>query len=304
MTIAATGPFSGNAARWLDGAQSRYADVAAVRLHYVTKGTGPLVLLLHGFPECWYSWRHQIAALSNRYCVVAPDLRGYNDSEKPPHVRDYRLERLAVDVVALIRHFGADQAALVGHDWGAAIAWSVAQQAPQVVRKLAAFQVPPLALWRANLTLRQILRSWYMLAFQLPWLPERVLRWRKHLLLERLLRRTAVNAETFTDQDLAVYQQAWSQEGALTAMINYYRANVFQLSRIPRHDPPDSPIAAPTLFVYGEQDFAILPATVRHIERVVSGPYRELRIPDAGHWVHRDAPAQVNTALRELLEEG
>lgn len=290
----------------LAGAHSRYANVGDVRLHYVTKGTGRLVLFLHGFPECWYSWRHQLVSLSEQYCVVAPDLRGYNTSDKPSRRQDYRLDRLVADVVGLIEHLGADRAAIVGHDWGAAIAWSVAQQAPQRVWKLAALQVPPLSLWWANLTFRQMVRSWYMLALQLPWIPEWVLRRRRHAWLERLLRVTAVRPGIFTDDDLAVYHQAWSQEGALTGAINYYRANLFRLSRKVRQESQHMPgrIAVPTLFIYGEQDFAILPETVRHVERCVSGPYRELRIPDAGHWVHHEVPAQVNEALRRFLNEG
>lgn len=281
-------------------AESGYADVGEVRLHYIARGTGPLVLLLHGFPECWYAWRHQLASLGKQYCVVAPDLRGYNLSEKPVRQKDYRLERLVADVLGLIRYFGAEEAVLVGHDWGAAIAWSVAQQAPRQVRKLAALQVPPLALWRDNLTFRQLFRSWYVLAFQLPWLPERLLRAGKNALLERMLRETAVRPATFTDQDLDVYHQAWSQEGAVTAGIDYYRANLFALSQ--SHRLPERWIAVPTLFIYGEQDVAILPETVRQVERYVSGPYQELRIAEAGHWVQAEAPAQVNTALRRFLD--
>lgn len=283
-------------------AERGYADVGEVRLHYIARGTGPLVLLLHGFPECWYAWRHQVPALGDQYCVVAPDLRGYNLSDKPPHPSDYRLERLVADVLGLIRYFGAKEAALVGHDWGAAIAWSVAQRAPKQVRRLAALQVPPFALWRENLTLRQLIRSWYVLAFQLPWLPERVLRTRQHALLMRMLRSTAMSRGIFTDEDLAVYQQAWSQPGAVTASINYYRANLFALRHSRR--TPNGPVSVPTLFIYGEQDVAVLPETVRHVHRYVTASYCELRLQEAGHWVQHEAPAQVNTALRQWLDEG
>jgi epoxide hydrolase 4 len=286
-------------------AHTGYADTGEVRLHYIACGRGPLVLLLHGFPECWYGWRHQLAALSDQYCVVALDLRGYNRSEKPPRVRDYRMERLTSDVLGVIRYFGARQAAIVGHDWGAAIAWAVAEQAPQYVSQLAALQVPPMTLWWRNLTLQQVLRSWYMLGFQLPWLPEWVLRRRHRLLLERLLRETAVRPRSMSEEDLAVYHDAWQQEGALTAAVNYYRANLLRFFFERHHHPgdvPDRQIAAPTLFIYGEQDVAVVPATVRDVGRYVAGPYHELRIPNAGHWVQNEAPAQVNAALRRLLE--
>src|SRR5919202_6858912 len=126
-----------------------YAQVGDVRLHYAEAGEGDrLVILLHGFPECWYSWRHQFAALRDGYHVVAPDMRGYNLSDKPPRVEDYKIELLVDDVLGLIRHFGAREAAVVGHDWGAGIAWAVAQRYPEYVWKLAAMQVPPAAVWQ------------------------------------------------------------------------------------------------------------------------------------------------------------
>ena len=121
-----------------------YAQVGDVRLHYAECGEGErLVLLLHGFPECWYSWRRQLPALGERYHVVAPDMRGYNLSDKPSRVEDYKINLLVDDVLGLIRHFGAREAAVVGHDWGAAVAWAVAQHYPDYVWKLASLQVPP-----------------------------------------------------------------------------------------------------------------------------------------------------------------
>src|SRR6266850_7657753 len=151
-----------------------YAQLDGVRLHYAECGSGndDLVLLLHGFPEFWYSWRHQLAALGRSYHVVAPDMRGYNLSDKPARVEDYRIEVLVEDVVDLIKSFEATKAAIVGHDWGAAVAWAVAQKYPKRVSKLAVLQVPPAAVWRANLSLGQLLRSWYMYFFQIPFIPE------------------------------------------------------------------------------------------------------------------------------------
>ena len=207
--------------------------------------------------------------------------------------------------LGVIRYFGEREAAIIGHDWGAAIAWALAEQAPQYVSKLAALQVPPMALWWRNLTLRQVLRSWYMLSFQIPWLPEWILRRRNRRLLERLLRQTAARPGSLSKEDLAVYHDSWQQEGALTAAVNYYRANLlrFFVERDNHSgDVRDRRIAAPTLFVYGEQDVTVVPATVQHVGRYVAGPYQELRIPNAGHWVQTDAPAQVNVALRRLLE--
>src|SRR5882672_11288747 len=139
-----------------------YANVNGIRLHYAEAGSGNnLVILLHGFPEFWYSWRHQLEVLGKNYHVIAPDMRGYNLSDKPTEVEEYRIDRLVADVVSLIDHFGVTQAAVVGHDWGAAVAWVVAQKHPERVSKLAVLQVPIAAAWRANLTLKQFLLSWY-----------------------------------------------------------------------------------------------------------------------------------------------
>ena len=156
---------------------NNYANVNGIRLHYAEAGSGDdLVILLHGFPEFWYSWRHQLPVLGKSHHVIAPDMRGYNLSDKPARVDDYRFDVLVEDVIGLIKHFGATQAAIVGHDWGAGVAWAVAQKYPQHVSKLAVLQVPPAAAWRANISLRQLWRSWYMFFFQLRGLPEWAIR--------------------------------------------------------------------------------------------------------------------------------
>src|SRR5918911_305836 len=206
-----------------------YAQIGGVRLHYAERGSGGrLVLLLHGFPECWYSWRHQLLALGDDYTVVAPDMRGYNLSDKPPRVDDYRIEKLVDDVTGLVRHFGQREAAIIGHDWGAGVAWAVAFKSPEYVWKLAAMQVPPPAAWRANMTLKQALRSWYMLFFQIPWLPEWLISLGDFALLERTFKETVARKGAFTETDIAVYKQAFREPYALTGAINYYRANVMR----------------------------------------------------------------------------
>jgi pimeloyl-ACP methyl ester carboxylesterase len=281
-----------------------YAQVGGLRLHYAQRGSGEkLVLFLHGFPECWYSWRYQLPIFGDEYTVVAPDMRGYNLSDKPARVEDYRMDLLVDDVLGLIRHFGAKRAAVVGHDWGAGVAWSVALRNPEYVSKLAAFQVPPLAAWRANLTWRQALHSWYMFFFLLPALPEWWIRRGDFALLEDMFKKTMVHKENMTEVDLAVYKQALREKGALTAAINYYRANVpsfFFKSRDPKFG--SRAVQAPTLFVYGERDHAIIPSSVRGVGIYVDGPYRELRIPNSGHWVQQDAYHQVNDALLDFLD--
>lgn len=292
-----------------------YAPVNGIRFHYAESGRGDdLVILLHGFPEFWYSWRHQLIALGKSHHVVAPDMRGYNLSDKPPRVEDYRIEVLIEDVVGLIKHFGASKAAIVAHDWGAGVAWAVAQKYPERVSKLAILQVPPAAAWRANMTLRQLLRSWYMFFFQLPKVPEWRISRNNFVALERIFKDTVVRQGTFTDADIEAYKAAFSQPGAATAAVNYYRANVRRLMSRSAKSEQDGPqsggprtdgrIRVPTLFIFGEQDFAILPATVRGVAKYIDAPFSELRIPDSGHWVQNEAADEVNAALLEFLATG
>ena len=288
-----------------------YAQVGEVRLHYAECGRGErLVLLLHGFPECWYSWRHQLTTLGGEHFrVVAPDLRGYNLSDKPARVEDYRMEKLVGDVLGLIDHFGARDAAIVGHDWGAAIAWAVAARHPERVWKLAALQVPPLPVWFANMTVKQAQSSWYMLFFQLPYVPEWRLSLNDFAGLDGMFKKTA-RPGTFTDTDLAIYKNALRQKSeatnttALTAAINYYRANVFaNLSRSgDKAKARGARIRVPTLFIYGERDFAIVLESVRDVGKHIDAPYRELRLANSNHWVQQESPAEVNAALLSFLE--
>lgn len=284
-----------------------FAKVGHVRLHYAECGRGDdLVILLHGFPECWYSWRHQLPVLSERYHVVAPDMRGYNLSDKPAGIQSYRIESLVKDIVGLIEYFDKGKAAIVAHDWGAAVAWAIAQRHPEFVSKLVAMQVPPPAAWRANFTFRQLRHSWYMFFFQLPWLPEWWASANDFDRVEKMYRETSVRQDAFTDDDIAVYKEALRQPGALTGGLNYYRANVFRsLFRGGAETPNegDGKIRVPTLFIYGEQDVAVLPQTVRNVGRFVDAPYRELRIPDSGHWVQNEAVEKVNAALLDFLTD-
>jgi pimeloyl-ACP methyl ester carboxylesterase len=290
----------------LDSIRHGYAQIGGVRLHYAERGSGDrLVVLLHGFPECWYSWRHQLIALGDRYHVVAPDMRGYNLSDKPPRIGDYRIELLVDDVLGLVRHFGASEAAIVGHDWGAGVAWAVAQRHPEYVWKLAALQVPPIAAWRANLTLKQALRSWYMLFFQLPRLPEWLMSAGDFAAIERAFKNTVARPGSFTDADIAVYKKALREPFALTAALNYYRANfapLFLSRRRAAEDLSDGRVRVPTLFIYGEQDHAIVPDTVRNVGAYIEAPYREVRIADSAHWVQNEAVAEVNAALGSFLD--
>lgn len=285
------------------GAREGYATVNGTQLHYVAAGTsGPLVLLLHGFPEFWYSWRHQIPALARSFRVVAPDLRGYNLSAKPK--RGYDIRTLCGDVAGLIEAFGERAAHVVGHDWGGVIAWAFAIREPARTHRLAIVNAPHPALMRRELRHpRQLRRSWYVLAFQLPWLPEWALARREYAALRRLfedVNHTSQSDTTFSPDDIARYVAAMACPGAPTATINYYRALVRGgLGAL----GPMRRIEAPTLVLWGERDIALGTELLDGLEAWVSD-LRVRRFPDAGHWLNQERPAEVTPALVDFLREG
>jgi pimeloyl-ACP methyl ester carboxylesterase len=283
--------------------KDRHVDLGDVRLHYVEAGEGPLVILLHGFPEFWYSWRFQIPALANAgFRVVAPDMRGYNLSEKPEGVESYRVEHLARDVEALIRTLGEDRAAVVGHDWGGVVAWTAAMRHPQAVERLAILNVPHPGRFGEGLrNPRQLRKSWYVFALQLPgplgrFVEKRVFGWVKYN-----FRRDPVRSGTFTEEDIRRYAEAISRPGALTASANYYRA----LFRRPpaQTRPLLRRIEAPVLVVWGEKDRYLVPELAEPDPAWVPDARVE-RLPDASHWVQQDAPEKVNDLLIRFLGEG
>ncbi len=281
------------------GLRDGYAELGDVRLHYVEAGEGPLVVLIHGFPEFWFSWRFQIPALAAAgFHVVAPDMRGYNLSSRPRSVTDYRSDRVAADVGNLIRERGADRAFLVGHDWGGWIAWATAINHPEVVERLAVLNAPhPRRFLRGLRRPRQLARSWYMLFFQLPWLPERLARANRWAPFRFAFDRDA-RPEAFTEQQIERYVEAWGQPGAPTAMINYYRA-AFRQARRPRERPGQ--VQAPTLVIWGERD-RYLGAELADPDRAdVPNLERVARLPDASHWVQHDEPELVGRLLIEFF---
>jgi pimeloyl-ACP methyl ester carboxylesterase len=277
-----------------------YADLGEARLHYVEAGEGPLVILLHGFPECWLSWSFQIPALAAAgFRVVAPDMRGYNLSSRPREVAAYDLDLLAADVRDLIRERGAERAHVAGHDWGAAVAWATAMNHPEVVERLAILNVPhPRRMLQGLRRPRQLARSWYMFAFQLPWLPERAARARRWWGWRRLFEREAMPG-VYTAEDVERYIEAWSQPGAATGMLNYYRAAFRQTPR--RAEARIRRVDAPTLVIWGERD-RHLGAELAEPDRAdVPNLERVVRLPEASHWVHRDEATRVSELLVEFF---
>jgi pimeloyl-ACP methyl ester carboxylesterase len=279
----------------------REGVVNNVRLHWAEMGEGPLVVLLHGFPEFWYEWRHQLPALSAAgFRAVAPDLRGYNLSEKPKGVAPYRAATVTDDVAALIRFLGAERAHVVGHDWGGVIAWNLAMRHPESVDRLVVINAPHPAVFRRELRRpRQFVRSWYAGFFQLPLLPEIAFRARDFRTLENVLRRSA-NPGSYTDEDVARYKEAMGRPGALTAALNYYRAFGRSIFRSGGSAAKRETIERPTMVIWGEKDAALDVHNLDGLERHVPGVRIE-RLPDATHWVPADAPDRVNALLVEFF---
>jgi epoxide hydrolase 4 len=269
-----------------------------IRLHTVTAGPedGPMVLLLHGFPEAWFGWRRQIPALVERgWFVVAPDQRGYNTSDKPRRTRDYRIERLVDDALGLIDAFGRERACVVGHDWGGMVGWFLALDHAHRVERFCAMNLPhPRVLARSLLGGRQLLRFWYTVAMQVPGLPERALSLGDH---ERLVRSLYANSthRAFTPEQIEEYRRSWRQPGAIRATVAWYRA-MFRHPRLPRGER----VTRPTLIVWGKQDKALGFELVEP-SRALCDDVELVVIDDAGHFVQHDAPDRVNDALLRFL---
>lgn len=270
--------------------------VNGITLHTVEAGSGTPVVLLHGFPEFWYSWRYQIDALVGAGLrFIAPDLRGYNRSAKPEGVAAYSIETVAQDVVALIDQLG-EKAALVGHDWGGVVAWRVAKIAPHLLSSLTVLNIPhPHAVNEKKSSPKQAVRFWYQLALQPPAVPEIVLAARNFLALRRLLQQSVRRPGAVSERDLDLYVDAWRQRGALTGMLNYYRALLRRTpSRSAAATTPESP--PPTMLVMGEHEPVFLRETLEASAKYLPTIRLEL-VASGGHFVHQDDPEAVNQLL-------
>jgi len=272
--------------------------VNGVGLHLVEAGQGPPVVMLHGFPEFWYSWRHQIPALAAAgYRPVAPDLRGYNESDKPPGVASYRSDKLVGDVAGLIEYLGAGPVVVVGHDWGGLIAWLLVMRRPELVRGLVVLNAPhPATFLRELPHARQFLRSWYMFFFQLPWFPEALLRFQRFGMLGHALRSQTRHSNAFTPEDIQRYKHALARPGALTAAINYYRA-AFRYRR--EAEKCFRPVRGPALVIWGDLDSYLNPHVLDGLPAWAPDA-RLIRLPNASHWVQNDEPETVNRLILEF----
>ncbi|WP_304056865.1 alpha/beta fold hydrolase [Nitrosomonas communis] len=281
----------------------QFIETNGIHLHVGQDGPsdGQLVILLHGFPEFSYGWKRQIPYLSSAgYRVWAPDQRGYNLSDKPDGIAAYTLDILADDVIGLIKAAGQEKAFLVGHDWGAAVAWWVATKYPDRIARMIVMNVPHGLVLQRHLrrNIKQLCRSWYIFFFQLPWLPERLARLRNWNMPTQSLKNSS-RPGTFTQNDLDIYRQAWSQPKAYRSMLNWYRA----LIQKPPTLPANPRITVPTLLIWGAQD--------RFLGRELAQPSidlcddgRLIFIEEATHWVQHEEAEQVNELIAIFLSNG
>ncbi len=284
-----------------------YRDIETngVTLHCAAAGGGrELVVLLHGFPECDYSWRNQIPELAEKFTVLAPQLRGFGRSSKPEGLENYSLNNLAGDVAGLVRAAGFEKAHVVGHDWGGVIAWYFAAFWPELTEKLVVLNGPhPVHYLRLMLrSPAQALKSWYTYMFQAPGLAEWLIGRSDFATMRRSIRATARRKEHLTDETIGRMLEGVMAPGALTCGLNYYRAllrlreNREALKRMP-------PAQAPTLIVWAENDAFLALGNAENLERWTTGPLRVERIENCGHWVMLEAPEEVNGLLGSFLGE-
>jgi pimeloyl-ACP methyl ester carboxylesterase len=280
--------------------EHRMIDVGGVRLHTVLCGpeTGRPVVLLHGFPETWWSWRHLIPVLADAgFRVIAPDQRGYNLSDCPTAVADYRIPLLVEDIRGLLDALQIPKARIVGHDWGAHVAWVFAMTHGDRLERLAILNVPhPKRMRDALRTWKQAKRSWYMVMFQIPGVTEWLLRRNDFALMKQYMWR-GVRPDAFDAEDIARYVEAFSRPGALTGALDWYRAGARDFA----NTFPVRPIDRPTLVLWGERDIALHPDLADPPPDLVPD-CKVIRLPDASHWVQHDEPERVKAEILAFLE--
>ncbi len=285
--------------------QRQFVETNHIKLHVLTDGpkNGPSVILLHGFPEFHYGWRKQIPALVGAgFRVIVPDQRGYNLSDKPRQVSSYDVDNLAKDIMGLIDHFGVEKALLVGHDWGAVVAWTIALNYPQRLKKLAILNVPhPDVMTRYILEDReQRKKSWYVFFFQIPWFVEWILARDDFRNMKRMLAGSG-RKSTFSAVDFAEYKKAWAQPGALTGMLNWYRAIVRRSFKyVFQRKLPARRVKVPVLMLWGKQDAALSHEMVEPSMKLCEVGEAVL-FEKATHRVQHDEADEVNKRLIQFF---
>ena len=276
-----------------------------LRMHAVIQGEGPTVLLLHGFPESWYAWRHQLPALAEAgYRAVAVDMRGYGETDMPPDVSDYHVDRLCEDVDNLITALSDQPVHLVAHDWGGAVAWMFAAQYPDRLKSLAILNAPHPRAFHHHIrhNFKQIRRSWYMAFFQLPWLPEFLLRLDAQKIFAKAFRGASFRKEMFPDDVIDAFRLPMMRPGRLSAALNYYRALGRDLSNLERaKNFPD--LSMPTMVIWAQNDIALGPELCDGIDQYFLGHFELHTIARCSHWVQQEQPEQVNKLLLDFLAD-
>jgi pimeloyl-ACP methyl ester carboxylesterase len=290
--------------------QSQYAEVNHIRLHYVSAGAGKLIMFVHGFPEFWLEWQKQLAEFGKDYQAVAPDMRGYNLSSKPSEVQKYHVKDLIEDLRALAEHLGHEKLIMVGHDWGGAVAWSAALRHPELLEKLIIINSPHPAVFARELLNNpdQQKASQYMLMLRSAE-AERILSENSFARLTDVLVQFGSQWEMSEEHRLK-YIEAWSQPGALTGSLNYYRASPLypptsgndqeQINSILNLPKEMLTVKVPTLVIWGEQDRALLSGNLDGLEEYVED-LTVKRIPDGTHWVIHEQPELVNSLIRDFI---
>ncbi len=283
----------------------RVLHINGIALHVVLAGpaTGKPLIFLHGFPEFWFGWRLQIDHfVCLGYRVIIPDQRGYNLSDKPARIASYSIDLLARDVVGVLDAVTDSKAFVVGHDWGAGVAWYLAARYPERVIGAVMLSVPHPRVFMQNLVmnLAQLRRSWYVFFFQLPWLPEAILQRRDWALLVEALRSTSPPG-VFSDSDIEQYKKSWARKGALTAMLNWYRAALLYPSKLAL-DSEASRVKVPALLIWGKNDqFAGEEMAIESLKYCDDG--RLEIFETASHWIQHEEPARVNTLLSQFFAQ-
>lgn len=266
-------------------------------LHYVESGDSvkPLMLLVHGYPDCWYTWRDQIPALQKNYRVVAVDTRGCGESDKPPRISDYRVEKVAGDLRTLIKALGCKNCIFVGHDWGGIVGWYFAHQFPEMTQRLIILNAPHPTIFYDTLmtSWQQRMKSLYLFFFQIPWLPEVFMKWNDYAFLNRPVKGED-GKPFFTSEEIDGLKYSMSRPGTRTASLNYYRANIGKLHQ-------HCVIDRPTLVIWGMKDRFLGPSLLDGMEKFVRD-LKVAKIEDAGHWVHQNRTLKVNQLILQYLQ--
>ena len=277
-----------------DEIEEKLIETNGIKLHTVMIGEGPPLVLLHGFPDFWYGWKSVISGLKSHYKLIIPDMRGFNLSDKPKGVSNYKIELLIDDIKGLIESLNLGKVYLAGHDWGGAVAWAFAEKYPNMLQKLAILNAPHMKIFQQKLRTdkKQQKASFYIFEFLKPdgekFLFKDDYKWLKFAVFEGM-----INKKDFTDFDKEQYLKAWRQPGAILGGVNYYRANT-------SFKDSTGKITVPTLVIHGMKDIAVLPSVLDELSNYVSD-LKVIRAENASHWVMHDAPELIISSFKEFF---